>query len=421
MDNKKFIVLRSFVVAVGATAASTFIGVYGVFLGATVVEMGWLQSLTNALSNGGQLLWGRISDRVGSRKPFLILGGLVLGVMWYVLTDVRTPVELILVYAIISLFSALITVNWFSLLADSSTVKTRGKFLSTVNNLSSIGTILSLVVMTFTFSGAVTDQIRIPFYLAASTYFISLVFIWRIKESRRKNSGQKSLIKTLRGLRSEKRFFRYFMAMNVQGYFWSMAWPMFPITIVSIMNFSLKDVAVLTIASSMAALAFQFLLGRFIDHVSRPPLIFMNRMLLSLIPIQYALYGNLQEFIVLEIYSGIVSSLQNVVMNSYLLDIVPEGGRGEYISLINGFNGIMYLFGALSGGYLLDFLLRFYPLRNALLAGYIVVFLGRFLSSLLFLGLKEPENRKGLPLSLYSLLLRRQPAGNPSGGTLRVR
>jgi MFS family permease len=162
-------------------------------------------------------------------------------------------------------------------------------------------------------------------------------------------------------------------------------------------------------------------IGRFIDHVSRPPLIFMNRMLLSLIPIQYALYGNLQEFIVLEIYSGIVSSLQNVVMNSYLLDIVPEGGRGEYISLINGFNGIMYLFGALSGGYLLDFLLRFYPLRNALLAGYIVVFLGRFLSSLLFLGLKEPENRKGLPLSLYSLLLRRQPAGNPSGGTLRVR
>jgi MFS family permease len=275
--------------------------------------------------------------------------------------------------------------------------------------------------MTFTFSGAVTNQIRIPFYLAASTYFISLVLIWRIRETRRRNSTQKSLLNTLKNIRNEPLFFRYFMAMNVQGFFWSMAWPMFPITIVTIMNFSLKDVAILTVTSSMAALSIQFILGRFVDRVSRPPLIFMNRLLLSLIPLQYAFYGNLQEFLILEVYSGIISSLQNVVMNSYLLDIVPESGRGEYISLINGFNGIMYLFGALSGGYLLDYFTRLFPLREALLAGYIVVFFGRFLSSLLFIGLKEPESRKGLPLSLYNVLLRRQPAGSPSGGTIRVK
>ncbi|MFG1450505.1 MAG: MFS transporter [Thermoplasmataceae archaeon] len=421
MSNKTFIAMRSFVIAVGATAASTFIGVYGVLLGATVVEMGWLQSITNAVNNGGQLLWGRISDRVGSRKPFLLLGGVVLGALWYLLTDVRTPVELILVYAIISLFSALITVNWFSLLADSSTVKTRGRFLSTVNNLSSIGTILSLVIMTFTFSGAVSNQIRIPFYLAASTYFVSLVLIWRIRETKRSNKSQKSLLNTLKNIRNEPLFFKYFMAMNAQGFFWSMAWPMFPITIVTIMNFSLKDVAILTVTSSVAALCIQFVLGRIVDRMSRPPLIFLNRLLLSLIPLQYAFYVNLKEFIILEIYSGIISSIQNVVMNSYLLDIVPENGRGEYISLINGFNGIMYLVGALSGGYLLDYFTRLFPLREALLAGYIVVFFGRFLSSLLFIGLKEPENRKGVPLSLYNVLLRRQPAGSPSGGTIRVK
>jgi len=255
MSNKTFIAMRSFVIAVGATAASTFIGVYGVLLGATVVEMGWLQSITNAVNNGGQLLWGRISDRVGSRKPFLLLGGVVLGALWYLLTDVRTPVELILVYAIISLFSALITVNWFSLLADSSTVKTRGRFLSTVNNLSSIGTILSLVIMTFTFSGAVSNQIRIPFYLAASTYFVSLVLIWRIRETKRSNKSQKSLLNTLKNIRNEPLFFKYFMAMNAQGFFWSMAWPMFPITIVTIMRHFLRTINFLVISFRVGAIA----------------------------------------------------------------------------------------------------------------------------------------------------------------------
>lgn len=421
MDNKTFIVLRSFVVAIGATAASTFIGVYGVLLGASAVEMGWLQSISNSVNNGGQLLWGRISDRVGRRKPFLLLGGGVLGLLWFLLTYVRTPVELIIIYGVIALFSALITVNWFSLIADSSTVSTRGRFLSVINNLSSIGTIVSLVLMTFTFSGEVTSQIRIPFYLAASSYFISLVLIMSIKEQRRRNSGQKSLIHTLKNLKNENRFFRYFMAMNVQGFFWSMAWPMFPITIVSVMNFTLTDVAFLTVTSSLAALGAQYILGKFVDRINRPPLIFANRILLSLIPVQYALYNSFGGFLILELYSGIVSSIQNVVMNSYLLDIVPEQGRGEYISLINGFNGIMYLFGALSGGYLLQYLLGFYALREALLIGYIAVFFGRFMSSLLFIGLKEPEERKGLPLSLYNLILRRQPAGAPSGGTIRVR
>ena len=59
MFNKTLIAIRSFVVAVGATAASSFVGVFGVYIGATAVDMGWLQSTANALSNGGQLLWGR--------------------------------------------------------------------------------------------------------------------------------------------------------------------------------------------------------------------------------------------------------------------------------------------------------------------------------------------------------------------------
>ncbi|EQB71737.1 MAG: hypothetical protein AMDU4_FER2C00177G0004 [Ferroplasma sp. Type II] len=64
MDNRKLIALRSFIIAAGATAAASFVGVFAVMIGASAVEMGWLQSSSNSLSNLGQILWGRISDRV---------------------------------------------------------------------------------------------------------------------------------------------------------------------------------------------------------------------------------------------------------------------------------------------------------------------------------------------------------------------
>lgn len=421
MKNSILITIRSFVVSVGATAATAFVGVYGVLIGASAVEMGWLQSISNAVSNGGQILWGRLSDRVGYRRPFLLIGGGVLAIMWFLMAHTRTPVELIIVYGVISMFSALITVNWFSLIADETEVSGRAKFLSRVNSFSSLGTIMSLIVMTFFLGGEVSASIAIPFYTAAASYLISMVAVYAIREKRRVAKQGGSLIKTLKTLKENNYFFKYFIATNTQGFFWSLAWPMFPITIVSVMHFSLDEVAILTIFSSSSALGIQLLLGRFTDRTNRPPLIFFNKVLLSLIPVFYAFFGNLDEFLVLELYSGVLSAIQNVVMNSYLLDIIPDNSRAEFISIINGFNGLIYLFGALSGGYLLSYFTSLFPLRTALIYSYIVVFCGRFGSSLLFLRLREPKERKSVLLPLYQILIRNKPAGSPSGGTIRER
>lgn len=421
MINKTILTLRSIVIAVGATAASSFVGVYGVFLGATAIEMGWLQSTANALGNGGQLLWGRISDKVGARRPFLVAGSLILAVLWYFLGVVDTPVELVVVYALVSFFAAMITVNWFSLIADETESNVRGRFLAIINNLSSVGTLVSLLVMTFFFSGHVNADISIAFFAAAGSYAISALLMSGIRETRHSTKVVGSMVKTLRNLRKDRLFFNYLMAMNTQGFFWSMAWPMFPITMVLVMKFSLSEVAYLTVASIGSTIVIQFILGKITDRIQRPPLIFLNRILLSGIPLFYAFSRTFPDFIVLEIYSGIIGGIQNIVMNSYVLDIVPQKQRAEYLSIINGFNGIMYLAGALTGGYLLSYLMTGLPLYQALLYGYMIVFTGRLLSSLLFLRLREPDVRGRAPLHLYSLLFRLKPPGSPSGGTIRFR
>ena len=421
MLNKTLISIRSFVVAAGATAASAFVGVYGVYLGASAVLMGWLQSSSNAVSNGGQLLWGKLSDRVGKRRPFLVIGSAILAFLWYMMGVISTPIELIVVYAAISLFASLITVNWFSLIADQTDSSVRGKFLAIINILSSIGTILSLIVMTFLFTGAVRSDIVIPFFAAAGSYVISGLLMGSLEEKKGVEVSPTNLKESLSKLKENPLFYKYFIATNVQGIFWSMAWPMFPITIVSVMHFSLTVVAYLTIVSLSTSIVIQYFLGKITDRTNRPPLIFLNRIMLSAIPLLYAFFSNLTEFVILEIYSGFLGSIQNVVMNSYLLDVIPKEKKAQYLSIINGFNGVIYLVGALVGGYLLQEMLSFYPLREALIFSYSIVFAGRFLSSFMFARLKEPDKRGRNSLSLYSLLERPKQPGSPSGGTLRFR
>ena len=418
MKNPHLIALRSFVVAAGATAAASFVGVYGVLLGATPSEMGFLQSTSNSLSNAGQILWGRISDRFGTRLPFLIMGSLSLMALWFMMPFVRDPVNLIVLYSLISLFSAMITVNWYAFIADNVSEVARGKFLSTINNLSSIGTIISIAAMSLFFTADNVKDLAIPFFAAATSYLISAILLKTGNEKKVYRKQSNTFVASFREMRRDRKFYSYFVATTTQAYFWSMAWPLFPITIISVMGFSVQIVAYLTIASLSVTIASQYFFGRFVDRVNRVPLIFFNRLMLCVIPLMYAFFVNLGQFFILEVYSGFVGAIQSVVMTSYLLDIAPSGKRAEYISVLNGANGIVYFLGAISGGFMLQYLVALYPLRYALMLGYLVVFAGRFLSSFLFLRLQETGGNNRRDLALFSILLRWRHPGSPSGGNL---
>ncbi|MBX8631445.1 MAG: MFS transporter [Candidatus Thermoplasmatota archaeon] len=421
MRNDVVLSARTLVISLGATAASMFVGAYGVLIGASASEMGWLQSSANSLSNGGQLLWGRLSDRFGKRKPFLFAGSLCLALLWFIMAEVRSPVQLIIAYASLSLISAMITVNWFSLIADITASSRRGHFLSVLNNIGSIGTLFAVVSMIFLLHGKVRSDIQIPFFAAVGSYLISAILVTQIAEKEHRTRITGSMRKTLSRIKQHGHFYRYFVAMNVQGFFWSMAWPIFPITIVTVMHFNLSTIAVLTSVSLLATIAGQYLIGRVVDRIDRTPMIFGNRLMLSAIPLFYALFSTYDEFILLELYSGIAGAIQNVVMNSYLMDIVPEGNKAEYISIMNGFNGMVYFAGALTGGYLLQFLLGAFPLRYALTLTYSVIVVGRFSASFLFLRLKEPEKKGREQFTLYSLLFRLKQPGMPSGASVKPR
>ncbi len=421
MKNDYILAVRTLAISVGAGAASMFVGVYGVLIGASAAEMGWLQSSANSIANSGQLLWGRISDRFGRRKPFLFFGSIALAVLWLFMAVISTPVELVITYAAVSLVAAMITVNWFSLIADITASSRRGRFLSVLNNVGSVGTLLAVGVMIFILHGSARREIQIPFIAAAVSYVASAILVTQISEKEHATRLTSSIRQTFSSMKEHDYFYRYFVAMNVQGFFWSMAWPIFPITMVSVMHFDLPTIALLTVIALVSTIVGQFLVGRFVDRVDRMPLIFINRLMLSAIPLFYAIFNTFDEFAFLELYSGIAGAIQNVVMMSYLMDVSPETHRAEFISIMNGFNGAVYFAGALTGGYMLEFMLKTHPLLIALSIVYGIIVAGRFGTSFMFLRLKEPENRGRGRLGIFAILYRLKFPGIPSGATVKPR
>ena len=58
----------------GSGVAAPFVSSYAKRLNATGVELGWLQSIQNLFPNVLQIPWSRLSDRLGRKTPFIIVG-----------------------------------------------------------------------------------------------------------------------------------------------------------------------------------------------------------------------------------------------------------------------------------------------------------------------------------------------------------
>jgi MFS family permease len=79
--------MRSVVDSLSSGMVSPFIGAYAVKLGATPSLMGWFQSSSKISNNLMQVAWGRLSDRLRKRIPFIILGCLTVAALHLTLRE----------------------------------------------------------------------------------------------------------------------------------------------------------------------------------------------------------------------------------------------------------------------------------------------------------------------------------------------
>jgi MFS family permease len=106
---------RQVVNSLGGGMVNPFMGAYAVELGASPSAMGWFQSSTNLSNNLMQVFWGRLSDRLKRRIPFIVFGGTILSKLWIPLIFVANATQLIIILAIQALVGSMATPTWTAL------------------------------------------------------------------------------------------------------------------------------------------------------------------------------------------------------------------------------------------------------------------------------------------------------------------
>ena len=412
----KIVYARSVANALGTGMINPFVGPYAVKeLGASSSDMGWLQSMSNLSNNVMQVFWGRLSDRLGRRIPFIVLGGLIVAILWFPMLLVKTASQLVILISLQALLGSMAVPAWTALIGDLVPSSRLGRINATINLWASVGSILATMasgaIMTV-IGGSVRDQIIIPIAVATACGLLSSLVMFYVKADKTgKNSGEakknfmKDLFDVVEVAEKSPDFIRYCTCSAVFNFFMSIAWPLFAITQVKVLKASMLEIALLSVIQGIFTIIFIRWAGRLADTIGRKPLLILVRFGYVSVPLAYAFSPNIYVLIAIGTFWGTVAAFEQVSVTTYLLDVSPETHRGSFIAFYNLLIGTVTFFGSLIGGYLSDLTVGMYGLVLGLQIVYIVSAIGRFIGATTYFRLRETiKSRKPLkhPKILFS-------------------
>jgi MFS family permease len=231
------------------------------------------------------------------------------------------------------------------------------------------------------------------------TGIASSVIMLEIKE--RKNGEKLNLKESLTSdifniiayARKTPSFLKYCYVVGTFEFFMSIAWPLFAITQVKVLNASILQIALLSVVQTVITIAFQGWAGRLADTVGRRPLIVFFRFSLVTVPLFYAIAPNINTLIVVGIFWGFAQALGSASVTAYLLDVTPQEYRGSFTAVFNLTIGLVTFFGSLIGGYLSDYMVGLFGLITGLQIVYLISVVGRGIGATLHLKLEESLKR----------------------------
>ena len=377
---------------------SPFMGAYAVRLGASPSDMGWFQSSTNISNNLMQVFWGRLSDSLKRRIPFIVAGTLFLSLLWIPMLFVANATQLIILLAFQALIGSMATPAWTALIGDLVPSHRLGRANSNINLWASIGSLTATLasgLLMIAIGGTLQQMLFIPFIVATVCGITSSLVILKVKE---KKNGQKlnlkqnltsDILNIFRNARKTPSFLKYCYVDGTFEFFMSISWPLFSITQVTILKASMLQIAILSFVQSFVIILFQGWAGKLADTIGRRPLLIFFRLSLVTVPLAYALVPDINALILIGIFWGFSQTLGTASVTAYLLDVTPEEYRGSFIAVYNLIIGIVTFAGSLIGGYLSNYLVGIFGLGIGLQIVYAVSVFGRGIGATLHLTLKE--------------------------------
>jgi len=405
----------------GKGLADPFVPVLAIDLNATPAQLGWLQAVINLFPTVMQVPWGKLSDFLGRRVPFLVIGGVMSFVIYFFMVGALDAWSLTFMVAIQMAIGSMMIPTWSALVGDNTSPRDRGfvmsKFFAVSSSASLIATLVAGAIMP---EGQDTDVLAtysLPFFMAGISGILGSVVMLRVKERKRLMYASPKRMFAF-GLKSfiftsdlkENIYYRNLVILNTTfNFLMSIIWPILYLTYIEVLDATLFDIAIMTVISTGATLFFQTKVGKLLDLIGPMPQILISRFAFISVPIVYAFASEVWHIYVLNAGLGFANAMANVAFFAYILDVAPEEKKAEYFAVYNTIIGVATFAGSIIGGYLALYFLDYYEQDWVLGLGavYTISTFGRAACAVWFLKLKDPVQYPETLRSISKKTLRR--------------
>lgn len=357
-------------------AVNPFILVQARRLGATPFQVSFLAALP-CIWMLFSPVWTALFGRKNPFRTVLIFDGFARLLLLLLLVD-SSPGWYILLFSFHYLFSSVSATVYGKAMRLAYPTGTRGRMMGLVRVGNSIGMLLSAGL-----AGVLLPLWGVHRFFAGFAIFgvLSSVTFGQLKQAGNESPLEQSLTGplSLNVLRTDSEFRRYIFALFLVGLGNLMAMPIYALYQVDVLKFGDSFISVLAMVTSLSALVFYYIWGRFIDRRSSPELSIIIYFCNLFVPLIYLVTGNPWAFLLVAFIQGLLNAGFDLAALNNVIYFAKDREIGSYMAAHISLLGLRGTIGPLLG----PFLMQTISAKGLFLLTFVLILAG-FLHSLDF-------------------------------------
>jgi MFS family permease len=334
---------------------------YALTMNATTQQVGLLTGIPNFTMAAVQFAAPGLSERVGSRRGFILRMAFLHALMWLPILLVPYLFATHQVWWLIGFvtlgtaFDSAANPVWGSMMADLVQQKLRGRFFGGRSRITGFisgvfmlvaGGILQLLTgntnlaFTIIFAGAIASRLTSFYFLTQMYEPLSPTIEKRSHEGMLKIS--RVLVTTSLGS-----FILFCALINFTA---TVAGPFFSPYMLRDLKYSYITYTIMNAASGLATIAFMTWWGKRMDRAGSIKVLKITSLFIPFVPLGWAISRNFWWLIVVQVFSGFSWAGFQLSSSVFIYDAAPQENRTRYIALYNSLVFLGVSVGSLIGG-----------------------------------------------------------------------
>ncbi|MGB9857811.1 MAG: MFS transporter [Dictyoglomaceae bacterium] len=331
----------------------SFIPVYLREKGFSIGMIGSLSAISSFVGAIFQIFIGYLSDKIGKRKPFIIIGLTILSFIYsFVFPRLNSYFSFLLLYPILGIFINAVTTSSNILVIDLSVAEKIGRDYASTRIWGSLGFLILMIIISF-FSHLTSPRIMFP--AIGIIYLLGIIVISLVKEPEIKVGIQPIEFRDIKKLilRPELRNFLLFYLF----YFTALVGASSNVNLlIKYIGGTNQHISFAYAVSAASEIPFMIIWGTLSDKIGRKPILLFSSLMLPLRIFLYSITKNPSHIILIQLMHSLTFAVIGTIPIVYINDLVSPEERGTAQGVLSMTMALSSTFGPLISGFSADLL-----------------------------------------------------------------